>query len=82
MAHSYDEVMAVQRRHQDELLALPGVTGVGAKLRDGEPVLVVDVDPDVEVPAELRREKIDGIALVVERATYRLLGGDQPPGGT
>jgi hypothetical protein len=51
---------------------------VGAKLREGRAVLVVDVDPEAEVPQQLRRDEIDGIALVVERATYRLLG-DEPP---
>lgn len=78
MTASYDDAVAVQRRHEDELLALPGVTGVGAKLREGRAVLVVDVDPEAEVPQQLRRDEIDGIALVVERATYRLLG-DEPP---
>lgn len=78
MTASYEDVVAVQRRHEDELLALPGVTGVGAKLREGNAVLVVDVDPAAEVPQELRRDEIDGVTLVVERATYRLLR-DEPP---
>jgi hypothetical protein len=67
---TYDQALAVQRRHEDRILRLPGVTGVGVKLREGQPVLEVTVDPAQEVPAELRAAELDGIPLVVERRRY------------
>jgi hypothetical protein len=67
---TYDEALAVQRRHQDRILRLPGVTGIGVKLREGQLVLEVSVDPAQEVPAELRVSELDGVPLVVERRRY------------
>jgi hypothetical protein len=67
---TYDQALAVQRRHQDRILRLPGITGVGVKLREGEPVLEVTVDPAQEVPAELGAAELDGVPLVVERRRY------------
>ena len=61
---------SVQRRHQDRILRLPGVTGIGVKLREGQLVLEVSVDPAQEVPAELRVSELDGVPLVVERRRY------------
>jgi hypothetical protein len=67
---TYDQALEVQRRHEDRILRLPGITGVGVKLRNGEPVLEVTVDPARDVPAELRAAELDGIPLVVERRRY------------
>jgi hypothetical protein len=67
---TYDQALAVQRRHEDRILRLPGVTGVGVKLRGGEPVLEVTVDPAQKVPAELRAADLDGVPLVLERRRY------------
>ena len=67
---TYDQALAVQRRHEDRILRLPGITGVGVKLRAGEPVLEVTVDPAREVPNELRVAELDGVPLVVERRRY------------
>jgi hypothetical protein len=67
---TYDQALAVQRRHEGRILRLPGVTGIGVKLRQGEPVLEVSVDPAQEVPGELRTAELDGVPLVVERRRY------------
>ena len=67
---TYDEALAVQRRHEARILQLPGVTSVGVKLRDGRPVLVVSVDPRAEVPAELGEGQVDGLDVVVEARRY------------
>jgi hypothetical protein len=67
---TYDEALAVQRRHEDRILKLPGVTGIGVKLRDGQPVLEVSVDPAHEVPAGLTAADLDGVPLVVQRRRY------------
>ena len=67
---TYDQALEVQRRHEDRILRLPGITGVGVKLRDGEPVLEITVDPAREVPAELNAAELDGVPLVVERRRY------------
>jgi hypothetical protein len=67
---TYDQALAVQRRHEERILRLPGVTGVGAKLRAGQPVLEVTVDPAREVPAELNVAELDGVPLVIERRRY------------
>ena len=67
---TYDQALAVQRRHEERILRLPGVTGVGVKLREGQPVLEVTVDPAREVPAELRVAELDSVPLVIERRRY------------
>jgi hypothetical protein len=68
---TYDEALAVQRRHEQRIMAMPGVTGIGVKLRDHGLVLEVTVDPSVEVPAELAgRPALDGLALEVEHRRY------------
>jgi hypothetical protein len=72
MAMSYEDAVAVQRRHEGRLLRLPGVTAVGVKLRDGQPVLEVSVDPGVDVPAEVQVPDLDGLPLRVERQKYEL----------
>jgi hypothetical protein len=66
----HDEALVVQRRHEQRLLATPGVTEVAVKLRGGRLVLVVGLDPDAPVPPELKRTEIDGLPLVVERRRY------------
>ncbi|KIF01554.1 hypothetical protein PL81_35005 [Streptomyces sp. RSD-27] len=70
MEMNEEQAREVQRRHEDRLLALPSVTGVGVKLRSGRLVLAVDVDPDAEVPPELSQAEIDGLPLVVEKRRY------------
>jgi hypothetical protein len=51
-------------------MQLPGVTGIGVKLRDGQPVLEVSVDPAHEIPAGLTAKDLDGVPLVVQRRRY------------
>jgi hypothetical protein len=70
MAKTYDETVDVQRRNEGWIMALPGVTGVSAVLRDGTPVLEVSVAPDVELPERLRGEELDGVPLHVVRRRY------------
>ncbi|HYT10710.1 MAG TPA: hypothetical protein VEL73_08630 [Mycobacteriales bacterium] len=72
MTMPYDDAVAVQRRHEGWIMTLPGVTGVGVKLRDGRPVLEVTVDPEAEIPAELQIEELDGLPVVVEKRRYEL----------
>ncbi len=67
---TYDQALEVQRRHEGRILRLPGITGVGVKLREGKLVLEVTVDPAREVPAELKVAELDGVPLVVERRRY------------
>ncbi|HEV8651807.1 MAG TPA: hypothetical protein VG276_21020 [Actinomycetes bacterium] len=69
---TYDDAVAVQRRHESQILGLPGVTGVGVKLRDGRPVLEVTVDPERDVPVELQLDELDGLPVVVEKRRYEL----------
>lgn len=69
---SYEDAMAVQRCHEQLIMALPGVHAVGVKQRDGGLVLEVTVDPSQELPDELVRPDIDGLPLVVERDRYEL----------
>lgn len=68
---NYDEAVVVQRRHEDRLLALPGVSGVGVRLRDDRPVLVVTFDADADLPDDLRVPDIDGVELQVDRGRYQ-----------
>ena len=67
---TYDEAVAVQRRHEDRILQLPGVTAVGVTVRGGLPVLVISVDPRASVPAELSGRQIDGLDILVEHRRY------------
>jgi hypothetical protein len=70
MNMSYERAVAVQNRHQQRLLALPGVSAVGVKMREGRPVLAVTVDEGSELPADLQPGDIDGLDLTVERGRY------------
>lgn len=72
MGMSYEDAVAVQRRHEGRLLSLPGVSAVGVKLRDDRPVLEVSLDPDVDVPDELNVPTLDGVPLRLERQRYEL----------
>lgn len=55
-------------------MSMPGVTGVGVVLRDGDLVLEVSVDPDAELPAHLaRRTELDGVPLRVVRQRFEPL---------
>lgn len=70
MDMSHEDALAVQRRHEDRLMALPGVVAVGVKRRDDRLVLAVSVDPDAEVPRELDVPDLDGLPVEVERQRY------------
>ena len=74
MPLSQSEAVEVQRRHEDHLMSLPGVVGVGVVLADGgDLVLKVSVDPDAEVPAELADlSDIEGLPVSVERERFEL----------
>ena len=70
---SLEEATAVQHRHEDRIMALPGVNAVGVKLRDGELVLEVAVDPDTDLPLDLAGvDELDGLPVVIERQRYEL----------
>ena len=69
---SYDDALAVQRRHEPELLRMPGVTAVGVKRHDDQFVLEVSVDPDAELPDELTVPDLEGLPLKVARRRYEL----------
>jgi len=72
MAMSYEDAVAVQRRHEGRLLNLPGVNAVGVKVRDDRPVLEVSLDPETDLPEELNVSELDGLPLRVERQRYEL----------
>jgi len=72
-SESYQQALAVQRAHEQRLITLPGVTGVAVKLRDERLALVVDLDPEADVPEELRAADVDGLPLIIERNRYRPL---------
>jgi len=69
---SYDDALAVQRRHESELLRLPGVSAAGVKRRDDHFVLEVSVDPDAQLPDELTVPDLEGLPLEVARRRYEL----------
>ncbi|MFE2070547.1 hypothetical protein ACFXDH_50720 [Streptomyces sp. NPDC059467] len=46
------------------------MTGIGLKLRDGRLVPEVTVEPETEVPAQLRVPDVEGLPLVVEKRRY------------
>jgi hypothetical protein len=60
------DILAVQREHEDQLMAIPGVTGVGVGECEGEPclkVLVTARTPELEqaIPSAL-----DGFRVEIE----------------
>lgn len=70
MEMTQEQALEVQRRNEQRILALPSVTGIGVKLRDSGLVLEVTVDPNAEVPPELRAPDVEGLPLVVEKRRY------------
>lgn len=67
----YDATLDVQRSHEQELLALPGVTGVATRLLDDGVALVVSIDPASRIPPALaRRKRLDGARLVVRKERF------------
>ncbi|HET9649549.1 MAG TPA: hypothetical protein VFP34_15150 [Microlunatus sp.] len=72
MAISYDEAVAVQRRHERRLLALDGVSAVGVKQTQAGLVLEVTIDPDTPLPEELGQEALDGLPLRIVRGRFTL----------
>jgi|GEM_PF-4630389 hypothetical protein len=81
MELTQDAALAVQRRHESRIMQLPGVTGIGVKLRAGRLVLEVTVDPDADIPAELTGDDVDGLPLVVDRRRYEPHGRPGPAAG-
>jgi len=72
MALTYDEAVAVQRRHEARIMALPGVNGVGVKQTASGPVLEVTVAPGGDLPSALAAAELDGVPLKVVRGRYTL----------
>ncbi|UJP40607.1 hypothetical protein [Cellulomonas palmilytica] len=72
MALTYDEAVAIQRRHEARLMALPGVNAVGVKQTSTGPVLEVTVAPDVDLAAELTVDEVGGVPLTVVRGRFTL----------
>jgi hypothetical protein len=72
MAISYEQALQVQSENQDRLMALEGVSAVGAKLGEDGPVLEVTLDPDAALPQGLDASEIDGVPLRVVRGRYTL----------
>jgi hypothetical protein len=70
MAMTYEDAVAVQRRHERWIMEHPEVTGVGVKLRDDHLVLEISVDPGADVPPDLRVDELDGLPVVVEKRRY------------
>jgi len=67
---SYEAALEVQHRHESAIMAMPGVTAVGVKLRAGDLVLEVSVDPDAPVPPGLQELDLDDLPLVVEHRPH------------
>lgn len=60
-----EQVMA---RHQDQLMAIPGVTGIGIGEQNGQPAIVIMVNRlTLELKARLPRQ-LDGFPVVVEQS--------------
>jgi hypothetical protein len=73
MSMSYPEAVKIQRRHESDLMALPGVVGVSVVLADNVIVLKISVAPDAELPAELVGvSELDGLPVSVVRERYEL----------
>lgn len=71
IAISLDDAIAIQRRHEPRIMAMPGVTGIGVKLRDDNLVLEVTIDPNAATPPDLVEvDQLDGLRLVIERRRY------------
>jgi hypothetical protein len=70
MATTYENAVAVQRRHERWIMAHPEATGMGVKLHDDRLVLERSVDPGADVPAGLRVDELDGPPVVVEKRRY------------
>ncbi|MFJ9713627.1 hypothetical protein [Streptomyces sp. NPDC101234] len=65
-----EQALSIQRRHEQGIMSLPSVTGIGVKLRDDRLVLEVTVEPETEVPAQLKVPDVEGLPLVVEKRRY------------
>lgn len=62
------------KKHQDALLALPGVTGVGLGEKDGRPAIAVFVDrsvPEIQLAPERIPKALEGFPVDV-RETLRV----------
>lgn len=63
-------IEAIQRQHEDMLLALPNVTGVGIGEKDGKPVLKVFVTAKVSLaalaPDQVIPSSLGGVDVDVE----------------
>jgi len=72
MAMTYEDAVSVQRHHEGWIMGHPEATGVGVKLQDDRLVLEVTIDPNCDVPADLRVPDLDGLPLVIKRRRYEL----------
>lgn len=66
MKRDLQAVMRVKERHEDALLGVDGVQGVGVGLRAGEPAITVFLEPgdgpdEPEIP-----ERLDDVPVIVE----------------
>jgi hypothetical protein len=62
------DIEQVMAHHHDQLLAIPGVTGVGIGLKNGQPAIVIMVNRlTLELKARLPQQ-LDGIPVVVEQS--------------
>jgi hypothetical protein len=68
------EIEAVIRQHEDELMSLPNVTGVGIGEKNGKKVLKVYVTHKVPVsalrPEEVIPARLEGWEVDVEESGY------------
>lgn len=53
-------------RHQPEIMALKGVTGVGIGLRDAKPVILVMVETSTAELVDRLPSELDGHPVVIE----------------
>ena len=56
----------VKDRHEEELLSIPGVVGVGISSRDGEPVIVVYLESDSPEISTAVPPELEGFQVVSE----------------
>ena len=60
-----DEIERVQERHESQLMAVPGVVGVGIGVRQGRPALLVMVRERTPEVARLP-PTLEGVPLAIE----------------
>jgi hypothetical protein len=68
----YQDALATQRRREERLTVVGGVSAVGAKRRGKGLVLELSMDPAAEIPLALDIAEIDGLPLVVVPLRYEV----------